>query len=72
MTLYGFCIQIDGELYEAAAWGLDVEDAFGVLHECFELEHQRALDPNAEWEYCALAYFHSDVDLMWWLEAGEA
>lgn len=49
-----------------------MDDAFGVLHECFELEHMRPMDQSAEWEWCELAYFHSHVDLIWWLEAGEA
>ena len=70
MTLFGFCIQIDGQLYEAAAWGADVDNAFAVLHECFEWEHMRALDESAEWEWCELASF--DGALIWWLEAGEA
>lgn len=72
MTLFGFCIEINGCLYEKAAWGIDVDDAFGVLHECFELEHMRPMDQSAEWEWCELAYFHSHVDLIWWLEAAEA
>ena len=71
MTLFGFCIEICGNIYEAAAWGIDVDDAFGVLHECFELEHMRPMDEHAEWEWCELAHFHSDIDLVWWLETGE-
>lgn len=72
MTLFGFCIEINGCLYETAAWGIDVDDAFGVLHECFELDKIRPMDQSAEWEWCELAHFHSHVDLIWWLEAGEA
>tara|TARA_Y100000593_G_C4212452_1_gene287568 strand:+ start:459 stop:677 length:219 start_codon:yes stop_codon:yes gene_type:complete len=72
VTLFGFCIEIAGSLYEAAAWALDVDDAFGVLHECYELEHMRCLDGSAEWEWCALAEYNGHVDLMWWLQAGEA
>jgi|TARA_Y100000033_G_scaffold22330_1_gene21065 hypothetical protein len=72
VTLFGFCIEINGEIYESAAWALDVDDAFNVLHENFELEHMRALDENAEWDWIELAYFHNEVDLIWWMEAGEA
>jgi len=72
VTLFGFCIEINGSLYEAAAWALDVDDAFGVLPQCYDLEHMRAIDKSAEWEWCELAYFHSHVDLVWWLGDAEA
>ena len=72
MPLFAFCIEISGNLYEAAAWALDVDDAFGVLHECFELEHMRCLDGSAEWEWTRLATYDGDVDLLWWIEAAEA
>ena len=70
MTLFGFCIEINGQLFEAAAWGLDVDDAFSVLHERFDLNLQAS--QTNEFEYCALAFFESDIDLVWWLESGEA
>ncbi len=71
MTLYGFCIQVGNEVYEACAWGLDVDDAFSVLPECLAFNNSLGLT-ETEWEYCALATFDNDVFLIWWLGQGVA
>lgn len=78
MTLFGFCIEINGSLHEAAAWALDVEDAFELVNSssinlaCFPKHMRHPEDQRVEWEWCELAYFHSHVDLVWWLGDGEA
>ncbi len=76
MTLFGFCLQMDGKLYEAAAWGPYVDHAFEVVNSsdvalaAFPQHQRRPDDERIEWEWCELAFFCGP--LIWWLEAGEA
>ena len=84
MILFAFSVELAGEWYEAAGWGVDVNDAFGTLQN--RLQHQtrqhaerslewgmlNALSKCNEWEYSEIATFDGPPPLVWWLGMGEA
>ena len=72
MTLFGFCIEITGTVYEVWKWGSDVADAFGASANCYRLEHLRLTDKDAEWEGVELATYTGACELIWWLDEAEA
>lgn len=72
MILYGFCIQIDGQLFEAAHWGMCVDEAFSYVNQQIQWLRFRAWDPNAEWEYAELAFYEDGPSLVYWLPEAEA
>ena len=71
-------IEINGQLYEAAAWGLGVDEAFQVVNNssidlaCFPKHMRHPDDQRVEWEWCELAYFHNNIEMIYWLPWGEA
>lgn len=67
MTLFSFCVQIDGQLYEASSWGADLDSAFQVIYSELDLA---AEDSPPDWEWCERAQF--DGELVWWLELAHA
>jgi len=72
MILFGFCICINDELYEAAAWGECVDQAFSFINEKYEWELMRCLDESAEWEWAEIAFYRDDPRLVYWMGEAEA
>ncbi len=72
MILFAFSVELAGEWYEAAGWGVDVNDAFNTVQESLEWETLKALSQCGEWEYSEIATFDGPPPLVWWLGMGEA
>ena len=72
MILFGFCISINGQLFEAAHWGMCVDEAFSYINDQHEWELMRPMDPSAEWEWAELALYEDGPSLVYWMGEAEA
>ncbi len=72
MILYGFCIQIGGQLLEAAHWGGCVDEAFSYVNDQLQWHRLKVWDDTAEWEYAELASYEDGPSLLYWLPEADA